>query len=430
MASNTPLMSEQDKRIAGGLVAVLAFVLLLALLVLPQAYPVHGQGFGPHPWGWGLPNAEDALIASQRAQVLSTFGGVDDPNSRVHVTHVATPEPLKGIYITSWVAGTKTLRDAVVALIDSTGVNAVVIDIKDATGHIAFPVSDPELKKMDSDSARITDINEFIAELHERGVYVIGRIAVFQDPLLAEKYPAISVKRADKVSQWKDHKGIGWVDAGSKKAWDYAIAIARESYGHGFDELNFDYVRFPSDGDMNDIYFPYSNGKERADVIESFFSYLHSHLVGTGPVISADLFGMTTTNKGDLNIGQVLVRALPYFDYIMPMVYPSHYPPGFLDLKNPAADPYKVVKYSMDGAVAKKALAATAASTTQMAKLRPWLQDFDLGAIYNADMVQAQMKAVYDTGLTSWILWDSKVQYTKGALLSDKLAGDKAKMGN
>lgn len=420
-------MSVRDRWYLGGIVAALVIVLLLMLVVLPKAYPAYGEGFGPHPWGIGLPTSEELLIEAQRAQVLSTFGGPNDPNAKVRVTHLPTPEPLKGIYITSWIAGTKILRDRVVELIDATGVNAVVLDIKDATGHIAFPVTDPELKKLGSDSARITDINEFIAELHDRGVYVIGRIAVFQDPLLAERYPAIAVKRGDKVSQWKDHKGIGWVDAGSKKAWDYTIAIAKESYTHGFDELNFDYIRFPSDGDMNDMYFPYSEGKERAEVVESFFSYLRKHLAGTGLVMSADLFGMTTTNKGDLNIGQVLSRALPYFDYIMPMVYPSHYPAGFLNLKNPAAEPYQVVKYSMDGAIVKRSLAQATATTTSMAELRPWLQDFDLGAIYDADMVQAQMKAVYDAGLTSWVLWDPKVQYTKGALLADKLAVDKKK---
>ena len=286
-------------------------VFVLAFVILPKAYPAYGEGFGPHPWGIGLPTAEDLLVQSQRAQVLSTFGGENDPNTKVKVTYLDTPEPLKGIYITSWIAGTKTLRDKVLDLIDATGVNAVVIDIKDATGHIAFPVNDPELKKAGSDSARITDINQFIHELHERDVYVIGRIAVFQDPLLAERYPAISVKRADKLSAWKDHKGIGWVDAGSKKAWDYTIAIAKESYAHGFDELNFDYVRFPSDGDMNDIYFPYSEGKVKADVLEAFFEYLHRRLSGTGIVTSADLFGMTTTNKA-IEVGQVLNRALPY----------------------------------------------------------------------------------------------------------------------
>lgn len=423
-------MSARDRWIVGGLFAALSIFLLLALVVLPRAYPAYGEGFGPHPWGIGLPTAEELLIQSQRAQVLSTFGGENDPNTKVKVTHLATPEPLKGIYVTSWVAGTKLLREKVLDLIEATDVNAVVIDIKDATGHIAFPVIDPELKKMRSDSARITDLDQFIAELHERGVYVIGRIAVFQDPLLAERYPAIAVRRADTVTPWTDNKGIGWVDAGAKKAWDYTVAIAKESYVRGFDELNFDYVRFPSDGDMNDIFYPYSEGKVKADVIEEFFAYLHGRLSGTGMVTSADLFGMVTTNKGDLNIGQILGRALPYFDYVMPMVYPSHYPAGFLNLKNPAANPYEVVKYSMDGAVAKRALAIASATTTPMAQLRPWLQDFNLGAMYTAELVQAQMKAVYDAGLTSWILWDPKVQYTKGALLADKLAVDKKKAGH
>ncbi len=433
-------MLLRDRRWLAGVAGLFVLILLLVLVILPQAYPLYGKGFGPHPWGIGLPSAEEILLEAQRAQVRSAFDAERAIDAKMKVTHLATPEPLKGIYITSWVAGVRTLRNKVLDLIDATGVNAVVIDIKDATGHITFPVNDPELKKIGSDSARITDINEFIRELHERNVYVIGRVAVFQDPLFAAKYPTLAVKRVDKLEPWKDHKGIGWIDAGSKKAWDYTIAIAKESYSRGFDELNFDYVRFPSDGNMNDIYFPYSEGKVKADVIEAFFSYVHQRLSGTGIVTSADLFGMVTTNKGDLNIGQVLSRALPYFDYVMPMVYPSHYPAGFLELPNPAAEPYKVVKYSLDSAVQKRdllesAIASSTNATTSaampkgpLAQLRPWLQDFDLGATYTAEMVQAQMKATYDAGLTSWIVWDPKVQYTKGALLTDKLASDRAKM--
>ncbi|MEK9201846.1 MAG: putative glycoside hydrolase, partial [Patescibacteria group bacterium] len=135
------------------------------------------------------------------------------------------------------------------------------------------------------------------------------------------------------------------------------------------------------------------------------------HLAGTGVVISADLFGMTTTNTDDLNIGQVLERTLPYFDYIAPMVYPSHYPKTFLGFSNPAEKPYEVIKYSLDSAV-------TRASTTPQ-KIRPWLQDFDLGAVYTKEMVRAQIQATYDAGLTSWMLWDAANTYTRGALLPE-----------
>ena len=198
----------------------------------------------------------------------------------------------------------------------------------------------------------------------------------------------------------------------------YAVVLAREAYSIGFDEINFDYIRFPSDGDMADIYFPFSEqfihqdtGWGKAGVLRGFFSYLKRELKKDSITISADLFGMTTTNKDDLNIGQVLEDALPNFDYIAPMVYPSHYPPTFIGFANPAEKPYEVVKYSMDEAVRR-------ASTTPL-KLRPWLQDFDLGAVYTPEMVRAQIQAVYDSGLTSWMLWDAANTYTQGALLPE-----------
>ena len=210
---------------------------------------------------------------------------------------------------------------------------------------------------------------------------------------------------------WRDRKGLAWIDAAAREAWEYTVALAKESYAVGFDELNFDYVRFPSDGDMNDIAYPWSGTRVKTEVLDSFFAYLASELKPTGAVISADFFGMTTTNRDDLNIGQVLEVGLAHFDFVAPMVYPSHYPTNFLGMPNPAAEPYRVIKYSLDRAFAR-------ASTTPE-KIRPWLQDFDLGATYTADMVRAQMQATYDAGFTSWMLWDPSNRYTQDALLTE-----------
>jgi hypothetical protein len=148
--------------------------------------------------------------------------------------------------------------------------------------------------------------------------------------------------------------------------------------------------------------------------LESFFSYLHDNLTGTGIVTSADLFGMVTTNTDDLGIGQVLDKALPYFDYIAPMVYPSHFPPGWNGYAKPATKPYEVIKYSME-----KAVARTIALGFDSNKLRPWLQDFNYGATYTAEMVRAQIKATNDVGLDSWMLWDPGNTYTEAGLLSE-----------
>lgn len=329
-------------------------------------------------------------------------------------THVETPEPLKAIYMSSWVAGTPTFREKLVRLIDETEINAVVIDIKDYTGKISFVVDEKPFNELKSYENRIPDIKDFIARLHDMGIYVVGRISVFQDPHLVAAWPEEAVKKAsDKTVPWKDHKGISWIDAGSQKVWDYTLKLAEISYEYGFDEINFDYIRFPSDGNMRDIYFPHSEGKDKSDTVKSFFEYVNNNL-NDKIVTSADIFGMTTTNTDDLNIGQILEDALLNFDYVAPMVYPSHFPNNWAGILKPAEKPYDVIYKSMGRAVER----AEALGVDPL-KLRPWLQDFDLGANYTKDLVRDQIKATYDVGLTSWMLWDPKNIYTREALLEE-----------
>lgn len=337
------------------------------------------------------------------------------------VTHVKIPEPLKGIYMTACVAATPSFRAKLVKLIDETELNSVIIDVKDYTGTIAFPTDNTKLADVRGTGCVVPDMKEFIGLLHKKEIYVIARITVFQDPTYVKMHPELAVKRASDGTVWKDHKGLSFIDVGAKPFWEYITALGEESYAIGFDELNFDYIRFPSDGNMKDIYYSWSEKEILADadmgkakVLRNFFSYLYEHLSTTGVALSADLFGMTTTNTDDLNIGQVLEYAAPYFDYIMPMVYPSHYPPNFNGWKNPNTVPYEIVKFSMDAA-AKRLVAA---STTPN-KLRPWLQDFDYPVPYTPGMVRTQIQATYDAGLMSWILWDAGNTYTRGALRAE-----------
>ncbi|MCE9585189.1 putative glycoside hydrolase [Candidatus Nomurabacteria bacterium] len=349
------------------------------------------------------------------------------------VTHIDTPTTVKAIYISGWVAGNLPLRTKILNIIKTTELNSIVIDVKDSTGRISFSVNDPKLIEVGSAEKRIRDIREFVALLHENNIYVIGRIATFQDPYLAKKWPEYAVKKSsNKNILWADDKCkrairrnsektcTYWMDAGSQKVWDYVASVGDEAYSDGFDELNFDYIRYPADGDLKDIYFPVSEGKIRADVMSNFYTFLHNHYFGLQnektlrPKISADIFGLTTTETNDLGIGQLLIPLATNFDYIAPMVYPSHFAPGTYGYKNPATKPYEIVNFSM-----KKANERLVNAGLDPLKLRPWLQDFDLGAIYTKEMVQAQIKAVYDAGLTSWMLWDPANTYTESALLSE-----------
>lgn len=327
--------------------------------------------------------------------------------------HIKTPTPVRAIYMSSWVAATPSIRAKLMALIDETEVNAVVIDVKDYTGHLSFLPRNETLLAYGSGESRIRDIDEFIRELHGKGVYVIARVAVFQDNYLARKRLDLAVKFASTGALWTDNKKIAWVDMKSKEVWDYNFLIAKEAADRGFDEINFDYIRFPSDGKISDASYPfYRKGEQsKQDAIKEFYEYLGSRKGELGVPISGDLFGMVLTETNDLNIGQILENGLASFDYVAPMIYPSHYGNGFNGWKNPATMPYELVSYVMASGTER----AIAASSSPQ-KLRPWLQDFDMGATYDAAMVRKQKQALYDLGLDSWMMWDPANTYTRGAL--------------
>lgn len=326
------------------------------------------------------------------------------------VMHIKTPTAVKAIYMTSCIASAPSLRSKLVDLAVQTEINSLVIDIKDYSGTVSIPSDDKTIQTDAKVGCKDPDIKDFILSLHQKGIYVIGRITVFQDPYYSKSHPELAVKKASDGSVWKDYKGLSFIDVGAKPYWDYIIKIGKQAIALGFDELNFDYIRFPSDGNMKDISYSWAGDTEKKEALKLFFDYLRKGL-GDDTVISADLFGMTATNTDDLNIGQYLEYALEYFDYVAPMVYPSHFPPTWHGYKNPADHPYEVVQYSMERAFER-------ASTTPE-KLRPWLQDFSLGAVYTADMVREQIKAVYDVGLTSWMLWNASNHYTAEALLKN-----------
>ncbi len=370
------------------------------------------------------------------------------------------PAQIHAIYLTSWSAGSEKKIGQIIDLIRGTSINAVVIDIKDYSGYVTYDSQVPEVEKYNAKELRIPKLNALIKRLHDENIYAIGRITVFQDPRLAKARPDLAIQSVSKGAVWHDSKGLAWIDPASKDAWDYIVKIAKDASSRGFDELNFDYIRFASDGNLRDMKFPFWNGKTpKNEIIREFFQYLRGGLTGTK--ISADVFGIITVRKDDLGIGQIIEDAYQYFDYVMPMVYPSHWASGSFGFKNPALYPYEVVKYSIEEALARlneynsppKAAATSSVITASnssssgratvdakverhgesQAKIRPWLQDFDLGAIYNPPMVKKQISAVYDVfcqdntsstaqaqtcenGLGGWSLWNPSNSYLKAAL--------------
>ncbi len=370
--------------------------------------------------GLRRPRVRSTLAVSVLLVLLLPFSTAGDQLSPY------TPEKFRGIYLSYWSAATPSRIEGVVKMARAGLINTVVIDIKDVTGHVAFDTRVPEVAEIGAKRVVLRDIDDLVRRLHEEGLYVIARMVVFSDPKLAAAKPAVGVHSAAKLEAagntlsvatlWRDRRKLAWIDPAAVEAWNYNIAIARDALSRGFDEINFDYIRFPSDGKLSDMRFPVWDGTTpRHKVIRAFYAYLREQLATA--TLSADLFGLSTVNRDALGIGQVIEDAFPYFDYVCPMVYPSHYAPGFIGKRNPAKYPYEVVHYSMK--IAGERLAAMAAETDPRAKLRPWLQDFDLGADYTPEMVEAQIRAVRD-GLSDqsvgFLLWSPRNVYHSESL--------------
>lgn len=368
------------------------------------------------------------------------------------VTHVTVPEDVKALYMSAWVASSKETRQTLLNTLERSRSNALVIDIKDYTGKIAFTPNSKELLDVGCHENKIKDLDAFIEELHKKNIYVIGRVAVFQDPCLVKKIPEDAVKSKANGGAWKDRKGITWIDASNKNSWSYFAEIARESYARGIDEVNFDYIRFPTDGNMEDMRFSGLASSTKAKVIGNFFQYLDKNLRGgigsnydsidltatstpyatsslgskiynitefNAPknrvMVSADVFGLVTEASDDMGIGQHFESLLPYVDYLSPMVYPSHYANGYGGFPKPATEPYKVVLRAMDSAVKRAVVMGQ-----DPLKIRPWLQDFDLGATYTPAMVTAQIQATYESGSNGFLLWDPANKYRSGSVALER----------
>lgn len=316
---------------------------------------------------------------------------------------------VKAIYATADVAGGVRLEE-LLDLIDRTELNAIVIDIKTYWGTLTFVPNDPELAPFAPAKPLIKDLEALLARVHERGIYAIARFPVFEDTMLAERRPKIAVQRSG-GGIWRDRKGLAWVDPASFEVWKYNVALAQEAADRGFDEINLDYIRFPSDGVLSDIRYPVWNRKlSKQEVLRGFFDYA-THVLGRrGVRVSADLFGISFFRL-EPTIGQFLPDAAEFFDFVSPMAYPSHYPPGFEGYANPSVFPYEIVKKTLDSG--KELLVGR---EKVRAKVRPWLQDFDLGADYDASRVRAQIRAAEESGAEGWMLWNARNVYTEDAL--------------
>lgn len=310
------------------------------------------------------------------------------------------PKNVKAIYLTAYTA-LSWRQDAFFSLVDKTELNAIVVNVKDGEGIFQGP-----------------SMKEFIQKAKERGIWTIARIVVMQDNSLVAQKPYLAL-RDEEGEIWEDVPGLHWVDPASQEVWDYNVQISKEIIDLGFDELNFDYVRFPSDGTLEKIRYPFwGRITPKHEVMKQFFGYLTSKLKEYNPqiVLSADLFAYNLLSGMvyDAVIGQHVEDAALYFDVVAPMIYPSHYLPLNFGFENPAEHPYEVVRGTLEQGRDK------ILKVRDKVVIRPWLQAFDMGAVYNKEMIDLERKAVNDAGFDyGWMLWNPNNAYQEEWFTSD-----------
>lgn len=328
--------------------------------------------------------------------------------------HIALePLQVKGIYIPFGLLYRPDRVQKLMDLVDRTELNAVVVDVKGDRGRLAYPSQVPLARELGAELPGHVDLGEFLQLCQERGIYTIARLVVFADPLLAAGRPDLAVRTASGAF-WADRKGLYWVDPFRQEAWEYNIAIAKEVAEMGFDEVQVDYVRFPSDGDIQSTRYSQPNTFEgRTQAIRGFFARFQEALRPLGVFTSADVFGLTLwVEEGDMGIGQRMEDVAPYVDYLCPMVYPSTFAPGALGYANPALHPYQVVYRSHQRG-----------ATRTQTRIRPWLQHFSLrGVEYDLERLLAQKQAAMDAGACGWTFWNAWGVYDEALFEAEEQA--------
>lgn len=317
---------------------------------------------------------------------------------------------IKGVYANKGLLGTPGGIDSLIEIANTTEINAVVVDIKEYT---VFYDSQVQFFRDAGTVDPIYDVNEVVTKLRENDIYIIARLVVFQDPFVAEARPDLAVMDSSTGDLWRNDIGLAWVDAFHEEVWDANIALSLEALSLGFDEIQYDYVRFPSDGDLSVAEFSQEyNAESRQAAITEFVRRSYEAIHAANGKLSADLFGYITLVDDEQFIGQRFTELEPYLDYVSMMIYPSHFSEGNIASApgHPNDYPYETILESLERA--EQLVPGSGA------KFRPWLQDFDYGGLrdYTAEDVRAQIDAAEDFGASGWLLWGDPFNVSVDAL--------------
>ena len=366
------------------------------------------------------------------------------------VFHIKTPESVKSLYFSASAINNNQKLENFFKIAKEKEINSITIDIKEVDWYISFDLDDSRFWTIKPVSRNvINNIDELIKKLHDNGIYIIARMAIFKDKRLAEARPDLAIQWAKDRTTWEDYKWYKYTDPYSKEVWDYHVNLATAVYDLWFDEINFDYIRFPTDWEISKTYYPFSNeiySKDRkwgrVKVIDKFSNYATAEIRKYNPdiVLSADIFGLVT-DYTMYQIGQNLESFLLAFDYLGPMVYPSHYWEWYYGLDYPDNNPYEVVATALKNARNKidaLNLEIQDAHThhrsvklndsfvfderlisdeeIKITKIRPFLQWFSCTRcnnyrLYNREKFRENIRAVNDAWISSWWVWSSWANY-------------------
>jgi hypothetical protein len=320
------------------------------------------------------------------------------------------PVQPKALYLTVYGVGSRSLRESALKLIDTTELNTLVIDVKGDRGFIPYKSDVPLVSSIGGQKTiLVKDIKGLVKTLKDRGIYTVARIVVFKDNLLGTARPELAVKTAQ-GAVWRDRENLVWVEPSMKEVWDYNIAIAVEAAQNGFDEIQFDYVRYP---DRKGLKFSIANTEEnRSKAISGFLAAAREKLAPYNVFVAADIFGYTAWNLDDTQIGQKIDQIGASVDYISLMLYPSGFQFGIPGYRNPVANSNRIVYLTLQRARERTQLPPV--------RFRPWLQAFRDYAFdrrhFTGREIREQIKASEDFGSNGWMLWNPRNIYTKEGL--------------
>jgi hypothetical protein len=314
------------------------------------------------------------------------------------------PIELRGVHVTMGLASLPGKFDEYLDL-ERDGLTAVELDVKDENGEVGFITRSVPLAVSIGAARDYYEARDVVRRAHQRGVYLVGRVVVFEDPVLSRARPDLAVRRSD-GSVWRDAAGLGWTNPYDKRVWKYNVDIAAAAARAGFDEIMFDYVRFPSDGDVDSAVYRNKGSVDKRDAVPAFLRYAKTRLEPFDVRISAAVFGLAAAR--DLGIGQLPRKMAPHLDTVYAMTYPSLFGLGELGLQDPSRAP---------GATVSRALRRfELALRGHDVLVVPWVQDFSFSIPYELEQVRAQIDAARLSGAKGYMLWNAEGLYTDGAL--------------